>query len=304
MNAKVERSSWVKNLSDANIDVRENIDLTSFSTMRLRSRGDLVVVRSINELLITVQTFKKENMSYSVLGWGANQPLPERATAPYIKLDFEFDRTNLNEVRPSYVLPASVSLATLVSAAGRLGLSGWDVLAGIPASLGGAVAMNAGTSLGEIGTLVDKVWYITKEGKKVERDLSEKDFSYRSNKFLELGDIIYQVRLKHNGIDPKIASKIRDYLKYRNSSQPMSAWTCGCMFKNHVAGVTCRAGEYIDIMGLKGLRYKDLRISPKHANFLENTGDSTLEDVKEFIGFIQDQLLNNFGIKFEPEIKI
>jgi UDP-N-acetylmuramate dehydrogenase len=297
--------SFYEDLNKAGIQIEEGKDLTSFSTMRLRSTGDLIVLKSVEEIVTFQKLAKSNQQAFGILGWGANQPLPERSTVPYIKLQLEFDKKIFDDVRDEYSLPASVSLATLTSAASRLCLSGWEVLSGIPASVGGAIAMNAGTALGEIAKLVVRVGLCDEDGNLKSLELCEKDFSYRRNNFLKKTDIIYQVTLKHYGVDKEVSTKIKNYLQYRNKTQPMNAWTCGCMFKNSVSEQKiCRAGEYIDIMGLKGLRFKNLRISPVHANFLENLGDSTLEDVREFIRFIRGQLKGQFGIEFEPEIKI
>ncbi len=123
---------------------------------------------------------------------------------------------------------------------------------------------------------------------------------------MEPGDIIYQARLIHFGIEEAISKKIRDYLEMRNRTQPLKEWTCGCVFKNHHdlnRGVTCRAGLFIDIMGLKGLSYKNLKISPKHANFMENSGESSQEDVLKMISVLQKELKLQTGVTFETEVE-
>jgi UDP-N-acetylmuramate dehydrogenase len=92
----------------------------------------------------------------------------------------------------------------------------------------------------------------------------------------------------------------------RNRTQPLKEWTCGCIFKNNqnlLSGVTCRAGLFIDIMGLKGFTYKNLRISPKHANFMENSGESSYEDVLMMINVLQKELKLQTGVTFETEVE-
>jgi len=291
-------------LSHPDIVVSLDIDLKKYSTMRLDSRGDLITVRSKEGLQYTLKELSKNKISYKALGWGANIILPSRSKIPYIQLDFEFDRAILDSPQSEYILPASTSLATLTSHANKFGLKGWEVFTGIPASLGGAVFMNAGTNLGEIGKLIKEVKIITKDGEEKSVIIDEKSFSYRKNHFVNDGDIIYQVRLIHFGIDEAISKKIREYLEMRNRTQPLKEWTCGCVFKNHhdlERDVTCRAGLFIDIMGLKGLTIKNLYISPKHANFMENRGESTYEDVMEMIGVLKKELKLQFGVDFEIE---
>lgn len=301
----------VKDIND--LKIYEDQDLTKFSTMRLKSVGDLYVVSTVEALSSLLKVFTKNNLSYNILGWGANQLLPEKINNPVIKLDFKFDKNYLSIARNEYVLPASVSLAVLSSHATKNGISGWEVFTGIPASLGGAIFMNAGTNLGEIGELVKSVKIMTKSGDIREHVIEESDFSYRKNNFLREGEILIEATLTHKGIDPSITEKIKSYLALRNKTQPLKEFTCGCIFKNYVSNEnlkskigmkTCRAGQAIDIIGLKGFKTNSLRVSPKHANFMENFGNSSVEDVNELITKVNKVLEWQFGIKFETEVKI
>lgn len=291
-------------LDHPDIVVSLDIDLKKYSTMRLDSRGDLITVKSKDGLKFCLSELTKNNMTYKVLGWGANMLLPSRSSIPYIQLDFEFDRSVFNSPQDEYVLPASTSLATLTSHANKFGLKGWEVFTGIPASLGGAIFMNAGTNLGEIGSIIKEVKLITKSGEEKSVIVDKNSFTYRHNHFVDEGDVIYEARLIHKGLDPAISNKIKDYLDMRTRTQPLKEWTCGCVFKNHYdpkRDVTCRAGLFIDIMGMKGLTIKNLTISPKHANFMENRGESSYEDVLEMIGVLKKELKLQFGVDFEIE---
>lgn len=286
--------------------LEENKDLKKFSTLRLNAVGDLITLKSIEAVKKTVKILNDNKVEYRVLGWGANMLLPERSEIPYLQLDFEFDKSQLEEPRDEYVLPASISLATLTSHANKFGLKGWEVFTGIPASLGGALFMNAGTNLGEIGTLVTEVKVVTAEGEEKLIKIDKNSFSYRHNNFVNKGDVIVEARLKHFGIDPAISKKIREYLEMRTRTQPLKEWTCGCTFKNFQdldRDVTCRAGQFIDIMGLKGFTYKNLQVSPKHANFVENKGDSTYEDFLSMIGILQKEMKLQYGVSFSPEVE-
>jgi UDP-N-acetylmuramate dehydrogenase len=283
-----------------------NKDLKKFSTMRLDSRGDLITVKSVEGLKTALKHLTNKNLKYRVLGWGANVLLPEKSELPYIQLDFDFDRSVFNSPKSEYILPGSVSLATLTSHANKFGLKGWEVFTGIPASLGGAIYMNAGTNLGEIGSIIKEVKIITKNGEEKSVIIDESSFKYRHNNFVENGDVIYEARLIHFGIDEAVSKKIKEYLEMRTRTQPLKEWTCGCIFKNHQnfdSGVTCRAGLFIDIMGLKGLTIKNLQISPKHANFMENRGESSYDDVMQMIKVLQKEMKLQYGVDFETEVE-
>lgn len=282
------------------VHIELNKDLTKFSTMKLVATGALITVKSIEGLKATLKILFTNKINYRVLGWGANMLLPRSSVIPYIQLDFIFDKSILESPHSEYLLPASVSLATLTSHANKFGLKGWEVFTGIPASLGGAIFMNAGTNLGEIGKLIKEVKIISKNGEEKLIKIDEHSFSYRKNNFIQEGDIVAEARLIHFGIDEAISKKIRDYLEMRNRTQPLKESTCGCVFKNHE---TCLAGKSIDIMGLKGFTYKNLQVSPKHANFMENKGDSSYEDVIEMINILKAELKLQYGISFETEVE-
>ncbi len=296
--------SYLKSFDGVEVEIDK--DLKKFSTMRLSSSGDLITIKSVEALKKVTRSLTEKNIHYRVLGWGANILLPTRSDRPYLQLDFSFDKKILENSQEEYCLPASISLATLTAHANRFGLKGWEVFTGIPASLGGALFMNAGTNLGEIGSIVKEVSIITKNGEEKTIKINSSSFSYRHNHFVDEGDVIYQARLFHFGIDSEISKKIREYLEMRTRTQPLKEWTCGCIFKNSQdldRGQTCRAGHFIDIIGLKGLSYKNLQISPKHANFMENRGESSYEDVLTFINIIQKEILLHTGVSFQIEVE-
>ncbi|MFG1505477.1 UDP-N-acetylmuramate dehydrogenase [Halobacteriovorax sp. ZH5_bin.2] len=288
-----------------NIEIEIDKDLSKYSTMRLQSKGDFISVKDLDGLKEVARTLTENNLNYMVLGLGANQLLNERIEHPIINLDFDYDRRILNQYRESYILPASVKLSSLTSHAYKFGNMRWEVITGIPATLGGAVFMNAGTGLGWISEIINRVWYIDKEGNEYLHEATESSFSYRQNNFLKPGDIVYQVELVSKGQDENLGEKIRNYLLMRNKSQPLKEKTCGSVFKNIVGDKrTCTAGQFIDILNLKGLQVGDVRVSNLHGNFMENFDKATARDVKELIKIVQEELYLNYGLKFEPEVRI
>jgi UDP-N-acetylmuramate dehydrogenase len=279
-----------------------DFDLTNFTTMRLSSKGDLVEVSSIPALQKLLPLLKKQNRKYLVVGWGANQILPAKCDDLIIHLDFGFDSTYLETLRDEYELPASLGINHLTGHAVKFGLKGWEVFTGIPASLGGAIYMNAGTNLGEIGSLVKKVRLVTPDGILREEIINSKSFSYRHNHFLKSGEVIVGATLVHLGIDSAISQKIKDYLEYRKKTQPLATKNCGCVFKNPHKEL--QAGRLIDLIGLKGLTVGGLRVSPKHANFIENTGSSNWDQFESLVNIIKSNMDDFYGIEFELEVKI
>lgn len=299
----VKLNNLLKDIEDISIEIGK--DLSKFSTMRLKSYGDYITVKNLNSLKKVVSLLTNENIEYMLLGLGANQVLNERISRPIISLDFDYDRTVLDSYRENYILPASVKLSSLTSHASKFGNKGWEVITGIPATLGGAVFMNAGTGLGWISEIIKTVWFIDKDGNEHTHEVNENSFSYRQNNFLNQGDIVYKVELISRGVDHKLGEIIRNYLLMRNKAQPLREKTCGSVFKNITCnGRTCTAGQFVDILNLKGLQVGDVRVSNLHGNFMENFNEATASDVKKLIKIVQDELYLNYGLKYEPEVRI
>ncbi|MDD0854658.1 FAD-binding protein [Halobacteriovorax sp. GB3] len=286
------------------VEFTEQADLTKFSTMRLVAYGDLIVVESKEALIEVQKILNSMKLNSRIVGMGANQLLPKGSKLPYLVLKFPFDKSELESPKEEYTFPASVRLSTLTAHAAKFGLQGWESFTGIPASIGGAVVMNAGTNLGEIGPLITEVSLIRSNGEDVTIKPDEKSFEYRKSHIVCKGDVIYQVKMKHLGINEGIKDKIKNYLELRNKTQPLKEKTCGCVFKNSVGELTCRAGMFIDIMGLKGLTHNGIRVSNKHANFMENFGSASYEDILELIKLVKFELKLHYGVDFETEVKI
>lgn len=282
--------------------VTAGADLTSFTTMRLASQGDLLELKSVAAVQAALPVLKKHQRDFLVVGWGANQILPPLNSKIILHLDLPFDPSYLDELKPKYDFPASVGLNHLTAHAVRFGLRGWEVFTGIPASLGGAIYMNAGTNLGEIGDLIASVTLVNEFGMIREENISKRSFSYRHNHFIGPGEVVVGATVIHHGQDPAISQKIKEYLDYRKKSQPLATRNCGCVFKNPQKEL--QAGRLIDLMGLKGLSHGGLRVSPKHANFIENTGASSWDQFKALTGLIRSTIDAFYGIEFELEVKI
>ncbi len=287
--------------NDKSIEFKLNENLGKYSTIKINCIGNLVIIRSIDSLVKFKKYLSDKEIKLSMLGMGANQLLVHFDTL-YLKLDLPFDSTEFKKVKETYNLPSSLSLNLLTSHAIKNNLSGWEVFTGIPATLGGAVAMNAGTRFGEIGDLIKNFKVVDKMGEIKEINVSKNSFSYRKCNVLDSSDTIISVSITHNGVQEGISGKIRDYLKARNDSQPLSEKTCGCVFKNPTPSLS--AGLLIEASGLKGLDCSGIRISQKHANFFENYNNADFEQFLKLKQIIVAYTSLNFNQEFELEVKI
>ncbi|MGH8597896.1 MAG: UDP-N-acetylmuramate dehydrogenase [Gammaproteobacteria bacterium] len=196
---------------------------------------------------------------------------------------------------------AGVPCAKVARAAQRKGYRGGEFLAGIPGTVGGALAMNAGAFGGEIWTFVESVETINRAGDVFRRSKRDYRIAYRSVRgqvnewFLSC-----VLRFDLSQSDPT-QSRIRQLLGQRNASQPTGVASCGSVFKNPPGDY---AGRLIDAAGLKGLRHGGCYVSDKHANFIINDDHATATDIEDLIDAVRDAVHDKFGIQLEPEVRI
>ncbi|MCB0739384.1 MAG: FAD-binding protein [Bacteroidetes bacterium] len=285
--------------SDPDITFHMGCDLSSFMTLKLIEKGNVAIVRSIESLKRLVAYCRENSIAYRALGRGANQVLAGEQLL-YIQPSFIFDESKYELVQERYYFPASVSLAFLTKMATNFGLKGWEVLTGIPATVGGAIYMNAGTSLGEIGSLVESVEIMNHDGNVRRHLVKDGDFSYRKNHFVRDGEFIVGATLKHFGVDVKISEKIKEYLNYRKTTQPLRSANCGCVFKNFP---DLSAGRLVDRIGLKGLMFDGMQVSTLHANFIENSGKGNAASFEKLVSSITTEVERYTGRKIECEVQ-
>jgi UDP-N-acetylmuramate dehydrogenase len=189
-------------------------------------------------------------------------------------------------------------VATEAAVRGYGGLLGCT---GIPGTVGGAVAGNAGTGAGWIGGCVTGVDVLTPTGDFECRGRDLLQFGYRSSNLREVIVLKVYFSLKKLVKNDSVIEEIHAAVERRKNTQPLSDWSAGCVFKNPEGD---SAGRLIDACGLKGMRSGGARVSDKHANFIVNTGNAAASDVEGLIRLIQEKVKAKFGIELELEIKI
>ncbi|MFO7942528.1 MAG: UDP-N-acetylmuramate dehydrogenase [Bacillota bacterium] len=199
---------------------------------------------------------------------------------------------------------AGTPMAKLGGFCVREGLSGLEPLAGIPGSVGGAVAMNAGVNNYSVGNLVRSVRAFD-PARRLTREIAVKDcgFTYRRSIFLRAGGpFILSARMEFGRGDRcKISEAMRERLEYRRRRHPWRERSAGSIFRNP-AGT--HAGKLIEAAGLKGRRIGGAMVSRVHANFIVNVGGATSSDIRRLIEEIRDAVLTRFGTELELELRI
>lgn len=290
--------NWWKNLKGR---VSHSVPLSKLTTFKIGGPVRFFIEpKDIADLKLLFRLNARNKIPVLVIGAGSNILAADKGlNAIVIKLDSVFFKK------------ISVSNNTLTVGAGCLngqvirfckehGLSGLEFLSGIPGTLGGALAMNAGLPDKNIGDLVVDVTVMDYRGRiKILRKKQIK-FGYRESSLA--GYVILSARLKFFKKDKaKIDAEIGEYLKARANNQDLRRPSAGCIFKNHVM---FPAGKLIDQCGLKMKKIGSACISEKHANFIVNNGGAKARDVLGLIKLVRREVKNKFNITLEPEIKI
>jgi UDP-N-acetylmuramate dehydrogenase len=237
---------------------------------------------------------------YLVMGNGSNLLVKDNGiTGIVINLRKGFNTMKL--VNDLLWVQAGCSLRRVIDYAGEHSLSGPEYLSGIPGSIGGALAMNAGAHGKEIGDFVHSLEIMGNDGNIEERERSKLGFFYRSLK-LEKGAVILSAVLKLNREQGHITEEKKlGFLESRRKTQPIDSFSAGCVFKNP-PGLS--AGKLIEEAGLKGMRVGGAMVSPLHANFIVNAGDATASDFIKLIELMRKKVYEEKGVEFELEIQI
>ncbi|MBO7763277.1 MAG: UDP-N-acetylmuramate dehydrogenase [Clostridia bacterium] len=193
-------------------------------------------------------------------------------------------------------------LAGIAKAAGRLGIGGFSSLAGIPATLGGAIFMNAGAGDDTVGERVVSVRAVPSCGG--EPFLLSRDeclFSYRSSVFSRRGLVLLSATLSGPSAPcEQIAKETAEAMVRRRRSQPLEHPSAGSVFRRPPGDY---AGRLIEAAGLKGMRIGNAQVSEKHAGFIVNLGGATAEDVRSLIRHVQMTVFLRFGVSLVREIE-
>ncbi|WP_248346351.1 UDP-N-acetylmuramate dehydrogenase [Anaeromyxobacter paludicola] len=198
------------------------------------------------------------------------------------------------------VLPAGAPSARLPARAQALGLVGCEFIAGIPGTLGGAVAMNAGTRLGEMKDVVTRVEVATADGAGW-LEASALGFAYRTCR-LPPGGVVTRVEvLLREGDVAASAAAMQADKDHRRRTQPLSQPTFGSTFRNPPGD---HAGRLIEAVGLKGHREGGAAWSDVHANFVVNLGGARAADVLELVRLARTRVRERFDITLEPEVRL
>lgn len=197
---------------------------------------------------------------------------------------------------------AGQTLGRLCSKAQALGLTGLEFACGIPGTVGGAVYMNAGAYGGEMKDVLEAVSYLTADGRWVDSEASELDFSYRHSAFEENDACILGAVFHLEKGDPDaIKARMNELMQKRIDKQPLDKPSAGSTFKRPAGAF---AAALIDQCGLRGYRHGGAAVSDKHCGFVVNLGGATCADVLALCDEVRAIVKEKTGYDLEKEIRV
>jgi len=290
--------NWLREFDSS---IERDAPLGRMTWFRLGGRARcLFRPRDVKELCRFMLRAGQEGASVRVLGRGANVLVRDGCVDGVI---VRLDAPEFREVHRegSHVhAGAGVELTWLSRSMSARGMSGLESMAGIPATVGGAVCMNAGGRFGAFGDVVSSIDVLRQDGRCERWDHDRIGFGYRRSG-LE-GAIVLRAELSLEEDDPvRVRRRYREYFSLKQRTQPLADHSAGCIFKNPGK---VSAGALIDRAGMKGMRVGPVVVSDRHANFIVAESGACAGDVLRLIDVVRERVLRVFGVMLALEIDV
>ena len=282
--------------------IYSDVSMKKYNSWRVGGLAEYYVEISSEAALQKIFSINKLQKPITVIGVGSNLLIRDGGIKGTV-INLSRGLKNIFSDHHLIFAECGISCSSLARFSAKNNKKNCAFLAGIPGSVGGALAMNAGCYGGEIWQFVSKVKIMNHEGDVHIKDKKSFEIGYRSVKKKEDEIFIgawFDFPSKENN-DENEEKKIDDLLKLRRSNQPLNWPTAGSTFRNPEQNF---AAKLIEEVGLKGFQIGDARISNKHANFIENVGDATAKDIEQLIYHAQDKVEELKKIRLQLEVKI
>lgn len=280
---------------------RKDVSLASLTTFRIGGPCRLLVEAcDEGEISKTLDLCREYDVKYTIMGNGSDiLAADDGFDGVALKLGGKFARVSARGGK--IFATAGTPVKSVYNAALGAGMGGMEFLSALPASLGGAVRMNAGCFGGQMSDIVEKVWAVGEGGKR-EFSGEELAFGYRNSAFCRNGFVITAALLSsYHTAAERIAEKAAFMLAEKKRSQPVECFSAGSVFRREGDVVPARL---IDLCGLKGFCVGDAAVSEKHAGFIINKGHATCRDVVKLIDIVARKVKAEFGVRLRLEIQL
>lgn len=279
--------------------VRFNAPLSEYTSFRIGGPADVLVEPAdVEDVIRLVKQTHEQKLPIFVLG-GTNLLVRDKGIRGVV-VSLAKLRAIKEESGAVLYAEGGVGMPTLIGHAIRRSLAGLEWAAGIPGTVAGCVVMNAGTKLGEMKDSVKAVRVVLANGEVLDCPSESISFGYRQAA-LPVGIVVGVWLQLRPGVRTDIEKVVKDYLRYRRETQPLTLPSAGCVFKNPAND---SAGRVVEEAGLKGVSVGDACVSTKHANFIVNQGRARATDVLALIKKVRAQVARKTGVKLELELKL
>ncbi len=276
-------------------NIFQNEPMKKHTTFRTGGPADFLVTPTSEKEMIECL---KLNVKKTIIGNGSNLLVKDGGIRGLV-----IQTTKLNNItvdKDEIKAESGALLSRIANIAKDNSLTGFEFACGIPGTIGGAVAMNAGAYGGEMKDVILRTRYADEDGNVFE--ITNHEFDYRKSFFTGKNLIILASEIGlQNGDKEEIENKMKEYMTARNSKQPVNMPSAGSTFKRPVGFF---AGKLIEDSGLKGYTIGGASVSTLHAGFIVNNGDATSKDILDLISYVQDKVYENYSVKLETEVKI
>lgn len=285
--------------------------MAHYSTFKVGGPAEAIIpVLNRADLKGLVQWLHDHDIDWWIVGRGSNILVPDKGLAGVIII-LRGEFSTIERLTEPHSIPddnkvlvragGGCLLSRLVNYCTAQSLSGLEFAVGIPGSVGGAVAMNAGAWGSEIGSLVASATLMDSSGNISTKQGNTLGFTYRKWAMATKTLLLSATFTLTPDSKTKIKASCRRYQELRLKNQPIADPSAGSFFKNPPAD---SAGRLIEKAGLKGYSIGGAKVSEKHANFIVNTGTASAADILNLMQTVQQEVYKRFGIKLEPEVRI
>lgn len=247
-----------------------------------------------------IKLCKENNVPYYIIGNGTNLLVKDGGIRGLVIKLCKLNQIILEEEQ--IIAKSGALLKEVSDIALEQGLTGFEFACGIPGSIGGAVAMNAGAYNGEISNVIESAKVIDNDGNVRILNKDELELGYRMSSILKYGYTVIEVTFKlEKGEYEKIKGRIEDLSKRRNEKQPLEYPSAGSTFKRPEGYF---AAKLIEDSGLKGMKVGGAEVSEKHSGFIINKGDATAKDILDLVKLVQTRVKDKFNVDLFTEVRI
>ena len=276
--------------------------MSKHTTFRVGGPADYFVMPQNTEEVQKVVTLCRENsMPYYVLGNGSNLLVSDRGyRGVIVQIYKEMNRIQIEGT--TIRVQAGALLSKIGSAALEAGLTGFEFASGIPGTVGGAVVMNAGAYGGETKDILKSATVLTPDGAVLTLYNEELELGYRTSVGAKNDYVVLEAEYELlPGERESIRAKMDELKVQRVTKQPLEFPSAGSTFKRPEGYF---AGKLIQDAGLRGFTVGGAQVSEKHCGFVINKGGATAADICELIQQVSDRVMQEFGVRLEPEVKM